>query len=104
MTFLEKLIPVNSVVKILLSLLLFLIPVSLFLYNRDLKKAQQNSLETIKSYLRDENLDKDLGISAFDKIAGLWPDIAIWVIALVIFVLLIILWGGESRGVGDPLI
>ena len=91
-TFNEKLLPINSLVKFLLSLLLLLIPVSLFLYNKDLKKAQHNSIERIKDYLGEKDLDKIIERNYFDKIVGLFPDIVIWVILFVIIALLVVIW------------
>lgn len=90
-TFNEKLLPINLVVKFLLSLLLILIPVSLFFYNEDLKRAQRNSIKLINDYFG-EDLDKEIKKDYLDKVAGLFPDIAIWIITLVIIGLLIMIW------------
>lgn len=90
-TFNEKLLPINLLVKFLLSLLLILIPASLFFYNEDLKRAQRNSIKSINDYFG-EDLTKEMKKDCFDKVTGLFPDIAIWIITLVIIGLLIMIW------------
>lgn len=90
-TFNEKLLPINSLVKFLLSLLLVLIPLSLIFYNQDLKRAQRNSIKSINEYFG-EDLDKEIKGDYLDKVSGLFPDIAISIIALVIIGLLIMIW------------
>lgn len=90
-TFNEKLLPINLLVKFLLSLLLILIPAGLFFHNEDLKRAQRNSINLINDY-SGEDIDKKIKRDHFDKIAGLFPDIAIWIITLVIIGLFIMIW------------
>lgn len=90
-TFNEKLLPINPLVKFLLSLLLILIPVSLFFYNEDLKMAQRNSIKSMNDYLG-EDINKTIERSFFEKLSGLFPDIAIWAILFVITALLCVIW------------
>lgn len=75
-TFNDKLIPLDNTVRIILSVLLIIIPVSLFLYNIDLKTAQKNNKEYLNSLLGSKEVKNDFK----NKIIAYAPDAIIYIL------------------------
>jgi hypothetical protein len=86
-TFNGNLLILDCLVKIIVSILLAIIPVSLFFYNHDLKLAAKKSKEQI-GYFLDK---KDIGESDqnfINKVTGWLPDIVIYIFTFVIIVII----------------
>lgn len=90
-TFNENIIPLNNLVRFIISVFLFLIPLSLFFHNSELKIAQRKILGNIAKYLG-EDVSKKIKQTKYDKILAWYPDIAIWVLTVAIFVLIYLVW------------
>jgi hypothetical protein len=75
-TFNTALLPITNCVVFLLSLLLLLVPISLLIYNYDLKKTQHNTKRIIEDYLG-QDIEKEMKIPFSDKIIGIFPDTVI---------------------------
>mgnify|MGYP001570889861 CR=1 FL=1 len=87
----NDLIPLTNVVRVIISIFLFLIPFSLFVSNEELKKAQKNALANIAKYLG-QDMSKDVKITSFEKFISRYPDIAIWILAITISILILLIW------------
>jgi len=88
-TFNNQLIPLDNTVKIVLSMLLILIPISLFLYNSDLKTSQSKNKEEIERLLGTKPKTKN---TIFDKIIAWSPDMIIYIVFLVSLILIFKIW------------
>ena len=92
-TFGDKVIPYNTLVKFLLSILLAVIPISLFFYNLDLKTAVKKNVSYVDSLLgtdtKKEIVDKQGCISKF---ISYFPDVVIYVLAIIIAILIYSMW------------
>ncbi len=82
-TFNNALLPLNSVVKILISILLAIIPVALLSYNSQLKKEQNSYIKT---------LDVSVANTLNDKIASYFPDFAIYLISTAVAIVIYLIW------------
>ena len=87
-TFNEKLIPLSDLVRVLLSILLGIIPPSLFLYNRDLKGAQAKHKASIELFLGEH---PKKGETFLNWLTAIFPDFAICAVSVVIFILIVII-------------
>lgn len=92
-TFGDKIISFNAIVKVLLSLLLLIIPMALFFYNSDLKMAQKRNIDYLDKLLGN-NLNKDISEekTKLSKFIGFFPDIVIYLLALIIVVFIWLIW------------
>lgn len=82
-TFNEKLLPLNTLVKILITVLLVLIPISLKIYNDDLKKEQESYIKT---------LGESVQRSLVDKLIACFLDLAICIIGITILLVAYLIW------------
>ncbi len=88
-TFNEKLLQIDCLMKILLSLLLVIIPISLLVYNIDTVDAQkQNKLYLDK--LTGNNEKDDLGYK--NKIISYFPEVIIFLISFVVIIFIYKIW------------
>ena len=91
-TFGDKIIPFNSTIKFLLSLLLLVIPFSLYFYNFDLKDAQKKNLEYTDKLLGiDSKKEIDKG-PAMHKFIAFFPDIVIYILFVIILLIIGFIW------------
>lgn len=78
-TFNEKLILLDNTVRIILTLLIILIPFSLWVHNASLKKYERKSREMLERWL-----DKiDVKSTTRDKIEAYLPDILIYIFFII---------------------
>jgi len=89
-TFNDKLISLNNLVRFLISILLLIIPISLFAYNYDLKKSQIKNQQYLERLFNEDLTPQNITIP--DKVTTLLPDILVWILAVVIFFLVFIIW------------
>lgn len=90
----EKLLPLNGLLKFIISFLIILIPISLYLFNRDLKGEQYKYTEILDKW-RGEKFESNKKF--LDKITSWFPDFAIWsMLAIVIIVVTSILRGSPE--------
>jgi hypothetical protein len=89
-TFNDKLIPLDNIIRVILSILLLIIPISLFSYNIDLKSAQTKNKKYIDSLLGTEDIA--VPSSCKDKIIGYAPDFIIYALAIIVVVIIIKIW------------
>jgi len=82
-TFNNGLLPLNNIVKMLLSVLLVIIPIALFFYNSQLKKEQNSYIKT---------LGESVASTLNDKIVGYFPDFVIYLISTVIAIVIYLIW------------
>jgi len=94
-TFNQDLVPLNTLARVLLSLLLSIIPISLLIYNKDLKDGQKRASAHLKEYTGIFVPDSEK--TSWDKFASISPDILIWVITTAIIVLIAIIWGVDDN-------
>ena len=90
-TFNKELLPLTTTVKILLSLLLLLIPISLYLYNRDIKNEQGKWVDRITKWLGEDVLPHNER-GALNFFVRYFPEIGIFIITAVILTLLAVIW------------
>ncbi|OGF20571.1 hypothetical protein A2316_00465 [Candidatus Falkowbacteria bacterium RIFOXYB2_FULL_38_15] len=90
-TFNEQLIQLNNFVRVIISILLFLIPLTLYFYNVDLKMGLRNSEEIIENYIG-EKFNEMISRSRFEKFMGYFPDIVIYLSTLVVVIVIILIW------------
>lgn len=90
-TFNEKIIQVNDVTRVLLSILLLLIPFSLWFHNLELKKTAERSIEIINNY-QGEDSRSDLNENFLSRFLGYCPDFVILIISVIIFILIYLIW------------
>lgn len=89
-SFNDKLIPLNNMVKIVLSILLVIIPLSLFFYNIDLKRAQIKNKEYIDNLLGTE--EKQIKSGFLNKIIAYAPDFIIYILSIVSIIIIFEIW------------
>jgi len=82
-TFNKDLLPLNNVVKTLVSILLLIIPPSLFFYNSQLKDEQNSYIKT---------LDVPPNSKLTEKFIGYFPDLVIFLITSVILIIVYLIW------------
>lgn len=90
-TFNEHLIPLTNLVRLIISVFLILIPLSLFIHNSELKIAQRKILNNITKYLG-EDFSRKVKQTRYDKFIAWYPDIAIWILTVAIVVLTYLVW------------
>jgi len=83
-TFNEKLIPLDNTIRIILSILILLTPLSLYVYNHDLKKSGQKGKEFLENLLGKIEVESTLK----DKIIAYLPDILIYILIIISFVII----------------
>lgn len=89
-TFNDKLIPLDNFVRFIISVLLLIIPFSLYFYNFDLKKAQRKNKEYLDHLLDTSN--KKIESTLNDKIAGYAPDFIIYIMGIVSIAIIFKIW------------
>ena len=89
-TFNEKLIPLDNAVRGIISILLLLIPFSLYFYNEDLKTAQKKAKEQL-DILNPKSSDPDVG-GIKGCIARWFPDISIYIFGILVIFLVVKIW------------
>lgn len=89
-TFNNNLIALDNWVRFVLSVLLFIIPVALLIYNADLKNAQRSNLEYLKKILGEDIEPKKTSGSQWISIWS--PDILIGFIVIIVVTLIYKIW------------
>lgn len=87
-TFNTNLLSVTFLFKVLLSILLFLIPISLFLYLADFNKLANK----VEKLLKDEIGDWRGDSTCWEKITAYFPWIGTFILSLVIICLVVLFW------------
>ncbi len=88
-TFNPQLVPLTCLVKVLLSILLLLVPSSLWLYNYDLKRAQDKTKKYLEKLLGENEYENE---GTLNEVVKWFPDIAIYLITAVIITIVFIIW------------
>jgi hypothetical protein len=88
-TFNKTLIDSDVIIKILISLLLLIIPVALFFYNRDLVVTQTKCISEIDKLTGEKN-NPELGV--LNKISAYLPDVLIYIILIVVIIFVSKIW------------
>ncbi|OGH69299.1 MAG: hypothetical protein A2754_00505 [Candidatus Magasanikbacteria bacterium RIFCSPHIGHO2_01_FULL_47_8] len=88
-TFNPALVPLNVTVKVLITILLLIIPVSLFFYNYDLKNSQTRILKSFKNVGIEFEVKPE---SKLNQVSRVIPDIGIVIFAIIILILVVIIW------------
>ena len=83
-TFDRKMLPLDGTLRIILCILIFFIPLSLYIYNSDLKKSEQISRKSIDNWLGKTEVDSTFQ----DKIHSYFPDILIFVFIVISLVII----------------
>ena len=89
-TFNEKLVPLDNIIRLVISVLLLLIPFSLYFYNEDLKTTQRNTKAEIDNLSAKKSDPEADGIKG--NIAKWLPDIAIYLLGILVIVLIVKIW------------
>ncbi len=90
-TFNEKLIPLDNIIRAVISTFLLLIPFSLYFYNEDLKTAQKDAKKELDALNSKKSDPKVSGIKGY--ITNWAPDIGIYVLGILVLVLIAKIWG-----------
>ena len=83
-TFNEKLIPLDNTVRVILSILIAFIPLSLYIYNFDLKKSGQKGEEYLEKLIGKANNTPTVK----DKIIGHLPDVLIYIFTIISLIII----------------
>lgn len=78
-TFNEKLIPLDNIIRVVLSVLILFVPLSLYFYNYDLKKSVEKSRKNIEDLIGEIPLVQTWK----DKIIYILPDILISIFSII---------------------
>lgn len=89
-TFNDKLIPLDNTIRFLTSVLLIIIPFSLYLYNDDLKTSQKKNKSYIDNLLGTEN--KKMENTFIGKLTCYTPDAVIYILAIVVLIIIKKIW------------
>lgn len=87
-TFNEKLIPLDNVIRTILTILILLIPFTLWVYNVSLKKYEHSSKEKLESLLGKIDIKSTTG----DKVEAYMPDILICVFSVISLIVIYKIW------------
>ena len=87
-TFNEKLIPLDNVVRTILTVLIILIPFSLWVYNASLKKYEHSSKRMLENWLG----KLEVRSTPKDKIEAYMPDILIYIFSAISLVVIYKIW------------
>ncbi len=94
-TFNQQLLPLNTEVKILISVVMLLIPISLFFYLINLIRAEENGFRYMSAYMGKSDISENLAAKTtiYSKIVAKTPMAFTVVIFLLINDILKIMWG-----------
>ena len=82
-------IPLDNTIKVIISVLILLIPFSLYVYNYDLKKAGEKTRKILENLLGTIEVESTFK----DKVIAYLPDILIYILTVISFVIVYKIWG-----------
>ncbi|OGI60909.1 hypothetical protein A2641_00780 [Candidatus Nomurabacteria bacterium RIFCSPHIGHO2_01_FULL_37_25] len=83
-TFNEKILPLDSTVRILICTLVLLIPLTLWLYNHQLKSWEIASRKSIDQLLGKTNVES----TKWEKVMGYLPDIVLFILSIIALIII----------------
>jgi len=90
-TFNPALIPLNNLVRAMLSILLVMVPIGLLVYIRSKNAAAVRAIEIVQSYTGQDPA-REIHPSCIDKLIARLPEILAVVLAIIVILIILLIW------------